>query len=150
MPRPGMPRCRWRATMVPSCCASATTGAAPRRVSCDRRTACGECASVRCSSARRFASTPRRAVALRSSYGYREKTDDMPIPLVTRILVADDHTIVRRGLHQVLDREPDMEIVAEASDGAEAVRLALAGGVDLTLLDVSMPRLTGLQAAREI
>src|SRR4051794_32652611 len=74
----------------------------------------------------------------------------MPIPLVTRILVADDHTIVRRGLHQVLDREPDMEVVAEATDGAEAVRLALAGDVDLAVLDVSMPRLTGLQAAREI
>jgi len=74
----------------------------------------------------------------------------VPTPLVTRILVADDHTVVRRGLHQVLDREPDMEIVAEASDGAEAVRIALAGGIDLALLDVSMPRLTGLQAAREI
>lgn len=74
----------------------------------------------------------------------------MPTPLVTRILVADDHTIVRRGITQVLGREPDMEIVAEAADGAEAVRQAVAGGVDLAILDVSMPRMTGLQAAREI
>jgi len=74
----------------------------------------------------------------------------MAIPLVTRILVADDHTMVRRGVKQVLDREADMEVVAEAEDGAQAVKLALAGGVDLAVMDVSMPRLTGLQAAREI
>ena len=74
----------------------------------------------------------------------------MTTPLVTRILIADDHAIVRRGVRQVLDREPDMRIVAEAEDGAEAVRVALAGDVDLAILDVSMPRMTGLQAAREI
>jgi DNA-binding NarL/FixJ family response regulator len=75
---------------------------------------------------------------------------DVAVPLVTRILVADDFSLVRRGLRQVLGREADMEVVAEAEDGAEAVRLAVAGGIDLVLLDVSMPRLTGLQAAREI
>jgi DNA-binding NarL/FixJ family response regulator len=74
----------------------------------------------------------------------------MSIPLVTRILIADDHTMVRRGVRQVLDREPDMHVVAEAEDGAEAVKLALAGGIDLAVLDVSMPRMTGIQAAREI
>src|SRR5689334_22786051 len=74
----------------------------------------------------------------------------MSIPLVTRILIADDHTMVRRGVRQVLDREPDMRVVAEAEDGAEAVKLALAGGIDLAVLDVSMPRMTGIQAAREI
>jgi len=74
----------------------------------------------------------------------------MSIPLVTRILIADDHTMVRRGVRQVLDREPDMRVVAEAEDGAEAVKLALEGGVDLAVLDVSMPRMTGIQAAREI
>ena len=74
----------------------------------------------------------------------------MPVPLVTRILIADDFSLVRRGLRQVLGREPDLDVVAEAADGAEAVRLTVAGGIDLALLDVSMPRLTGLQAAREI
>ncbi len=74
----------------------------------------------------------------------------MPVPLVTRILVADDFPLVRQGLRQVLGRQPDLDVVAEAADGAEAVRLTVAGGVDLALLDVSMPRLTGLQAAREI
>lgn len=74
----------------------------------------------------------------------------MTTPLVTRILIADDHTVVRRGVRQVLDREPDMKVVAEAADGAEAVRLAIGGDVDLAVLDVSMPRMTGLQAAREI
>jgi DNA-binding NarL/FixJ family response regulator len=74
----------------------------------------------------------------------------MPIPLVTRILVADDHEIVRRGLRLVMDREPDLDVVAEAADGAEAVALALADDIHLAILDVSMPRMTGLQAAREL
>jgi DNA-binding NarL/FixJ family response regulator len=74
----------------------------------------------------------------------------MPIPLVTRILVADDHEIVRRGLRLVMEREPDLDVVAEASDGAEAVDRALAEEVDLAILDVSMPRMTGLQAVREL
>jgi DNA-binding NarL/FixJ family response regulator len=74
----------------------------------------------------------------------------MPIPLVTRILVADDHPIVRSGLTRVLDAEPDLRVVAEAADGAEAVAKALADDVHLAILDVSMPRLTGIQAAGEL
>jgi DNA-binding NarL/FixJ family response regulator len=74
----------------------------------------------------------------------------VPIPLVTRILIADDHPIVRSGLTRVLDAQPDLEVVAEAADGAEAVEKALAEDVDLAILDVSMPRLTGIQAAGEL
>jgi DNA-binding NarL/FixJ family response regulator len=74
----------------------------------------------------------------------------MPIPLVTRVLVADDHPIVRSGLKTVLDAQPDLEVVAEAADGAEAVAKALADDVDLAILDVSMPKLTGIQAAAEL
>ena len=74
----------------------------------------------------------------------------MPVPLVTRILVADDHPIVRSGLRTVLDAQPDLEVVAEAEDGADAVTAALAADVDLAILDVSMPRLTGIQAAAEL
>jgi DNA-binding NarL/FixJ family response regulator len=74
----------------------------------------------------------------------------MPIPLVTRILVADDHSIVRSGLKKVLDAQPDLEVVAEASDGAEAVKLALKEDVHLAILDVSMPKTTGIQAAQEL
>ena len=76
----------------------------------------------------------------------------MPVPLVTKVLLADDHPLYRKGLRQVLDREADLRVVDEASDGAEAVHRALsnAGDVQLVLLDVSMPRMTGLQAAREI
>ena len=74
----------------------------------------------------------------------------MPTPLVTRILVADDHEIVRRGLKLVMDREPDLEVVAEAADGAAALEPALTDDVHLAILDVSMPRMTGLQAAREL
>jgi DNA-binding NarL/FixJ family response regulator len=72
-------------------------------------------------------------------------------PLKTRILLADDHSVVRKGLRMVLDAEPDLEVVAEASDGAEAVERAAEGDdVHLAVLDVTMPRLTGIQAAREL
>ena len=74
----------------------------------------------------------------------------MSVPLKARILIADDHSMVRRGLRLVLDSEPDLEVVAEAGDGAEAVDTALAEGVDLAVLDVAMPRMTGLQAAAEL
>lgn len=74
----------------------------------------------------------------------------MTTPLKARLLLADDHTVVRRGLKLVLDAEPDLEVVAEAGDGAEAVELALAEKVDLAVLDVTMPRMTGIQAAREL
>src|SRR5580704_2112977 len=71
-------------------------------------------------------------------------------PLKTRVLLADDHALVRRGLRLVLDAEPDLEVVAETGDGAEAVQRALEPEVDLAILDISMPRMTGLQAAREL
>jgi len=71
-------------------------------------------------------------------------------PLKTRILLADDHAVVRRGLRMVLDAEPDLEVVAEAGDGAEAVRRALGEDVQLAIFDIAMPRMTGLQAVREI
>jgi DNA-binding NarL/FixJ family response regulator len=74
----------------------------------------------------------------------------MPIPQVTRILVADDHALVRQGVRRVVDHEPDLAVVAEAADGADALAQALDPDVDLAILDISMPRMTGLQAAREL
>ena len=68
-------------------------------------------------------------------------------PTTTRILLADDHAVVRRGLRMVLDAEPDLVVVAEAGTGAEAVAVAAREAVDLAVLDVSMPRMSGLQAA---
>jgi DNA-binding NarL/FixJ family response regulator len=68
----------------------------------------------------------------------------------TRILLADDHALVRRGVRLILDGEPDLQVVAEAGDGAEAVAMARSHEPDLAVLDVAMPRMTGLQAAREI
>ena len=74
----------------------------------------------------------------------------MTVPLRTRIVLADDHAMVRRGLRMVLEAEPDMAVVGEADDGAEAVKLALDTDADLVVLDVAMPRMTGLQAAAEL
>jgi DNA-binding NarL/FixJ family response regulator len=68
----------------------------------------------------------------------------------TRILLADDHALVRRGLRLIIDGEPDLRVIAEAGDGAEAVDLAVHAEVDLAILDIAMPRMTGLQAAREL
>jgi DNA-binding NarL/FixJ family response regulator len=74
----------------------------------------------------------------------------MTTPLKTRILIADDHPVVLRGLRMVLNAQPDLEVVAEATAGDEAVERAIAEDVHLVILDISMPRMTGLQAAREI
>lgn len=70
--------------------------------------------------------------------------------MAARILLVDDHALVRRGVRMILEAEPDFEVVAELSDGAEAVTYLRDHEVDLAILDVAMPRLTGLQAAREI
>jgi DNA-binding NarL/FixJ family response regulator len=74
----------------------------------------------------------------------------MPVPLVTRILIADDFAVVRSGLRRLLDAKPDLEVVAEAADGHEAVEKALKEDIHLAILDVSMPRMTGIQAAAEL
>ncbi len=67
-----------------------------------------------------------------------------------RLLLADDHAMVRRGLRLILDAEPDLRVVAEAGDGLEALQLVRRMEVDLAVLDVSMPRMTGLQATAEL
>jgi DNA-binding NarL/FixJ family response regulator len=74
----------------------------------------------------------------------------MPIPLVTRILIADDHPIVRSGVRKVINTQHDLEVVAEAEDGAQAIDKALEEDIHLAILDVSMPRMTGIQAAAEL
>jgi DNA-binding NarL/FixJ family response regulator len=66
------------------------------------------------------------------------------------ILIADDHGIVRSGIRMLIDRQQGMQVVAEAEDGIEAVELAQSSKPDVAILDVSMPRMTGLQAAREM
>lgn len=67
-----------------------------------------------------------------------------------RLLLADDHGIVRAGVRMLIDRQEGMQVVAEADDGIEAVERVLSERPDVAVLDVSMPRMTGVQAAREI
>jgi DNA-binding NarL/FixJ family response regulator len=67
-----------------------------------------------------------------------------------RILLADDHTLVRQGLRKVLEERPEWEVVAEAGDGREAVRLAEQSTPDVCILDIAMPLLNGIEATRQI
>jgi DNA-binding NarL/FixJ family response regulator len=67
-----------------------------------------------------------------------------------RILLADDHTVVRRGLRLLLEGQPEFSVVAEASDGKQAVDAAEASRPDVVVLDVAMPNLNGIEAAQRI
>ena len=67
-----------------------------------------------------------------------------------RVLIADDHALFRRGLEMVLKEEPGIELVGQASDGAEAVRMAGEALPDVVLMDIRMPKITGIEAARQV
>src|SRR5438132_1593840 len=67
-----------------------------------------------------------------------------------RILLADDHAVVRQGFKMILDAQPDMEIVGEAGNGREAVELAAQLRPDVVIMDVAMPELNGIEAARRM
>ena len=67
-----------------------------------------------------------------------------------RILIADDHAVVREGTRQILEQEPDMEVVAEAGDGEEAVRLGGSSKPNVAIIDIAMPKLDGIEATRQI
>jgi DNA-binding NarL/FixJ family response regulator len=70
--------------------------------------------------------------------------------MTTRILIADDHEVMRRHIRHALEDDKELEIVAEAGDGEEAIQKTLAVGPDLVIMDLSMPRLDGLSAAEQI
>jgi DNA-binding NarL/FixJ family response regulator len=67
-----------------------------------------------------------------------------------RILIADDHAVLREGIRHILEREEDFNVVAEASDGEEAVRLATSADPDVAIVDITMPELDGIEATKQI
>ena len=68
----------------------------------------------------------------------------------TSVLLADDHTLIRAGLRMVVDAEPDLTVVGEASDGREAVAMAGKLNPDVVVMDIGMPNLNGIEACRQI
>jgi DNA-binding NarL/FixJ family response regulator len=67
-----------------------------------------------------------------------------------RIILADDHTLVRQGIKKILDENPGLEVIEEVADGQEAVNLLEKSQPDLVILDIQMPRMNGLEAAKMI
>jgi len=67
-----------------------------------------------------------------------------------KVLIADDHAVVRDGTRRILEQEPDLEVVAEAADGAEAVRLAGTARPDVAIIDIAMPGVDGIEATKQI
>jgi len=67
-----------------------------------------------------------------------------------KILIADDHAVVREGTRQILEQEPDLNVVAEAGDGEEAVRLAGNCKPDVAIIDIAMPKVDGIEATKQI
>ena len=67
-----------------------------------------------------------------------------------KILIADDHAVVREGTRRILEQEQDLEVVAEAGDGEEAVKLATSFKPDVAIIDIAMPKLDGIEATRQI
>src|SRR5690606_18854146 len=110
------------------------------------------CTSGRPSSARgsRSSRVPAPGPGCGCSCPSRVRGAEMAVPLKAGILLADDHEMVRDGLALVLDSAPDLEVAGVASDGVEALRAVLDGEFDLAVLDVSMPKMTGINVAREL
>src|SRR6266699_436944 len=67
-----------------------------------------------------------------------------------RIILADDHAVIRRGIRLVLEEQENFQVIGEAGDGREAVKLAESLQPDLAVLDITMPNLNGIEAARQI
>lgn len=93
----------------------------------------------------------RQVAAVRPAPQVEETVPEIPagVPRI-RVLLADDHAVVRDGLRRLLQMQPDIEVIAQAADGLEAVDLALQLRPDVIVLDANMPRLNGIQAARRI
>ena len=68
----------------------------------------------------------------------------------TRILLVDDHPLVRRALRDILEKEPDLEVIGEAGDGLQAIEMTAQHHPDIVIMDISMPRMNGVEATKRI
>src|SRR5690242_20641787 len=112
--------------------------------------ACSEWRSASAAWGERSKSSPSPAAARRCPRNCLWPPSSPTEPMPIRILLADDHTVVRDGLRSLLEREPDMEIVAEAADGRECIQMAAQFAPDVAIIDVAMPVMNGIEAARRI
>src|SRR5687768_15927149 len=103
-----------------------------------------------CSSTQSRCSPPSSTDGTPATMGSSSQRSDPPMTEKIRVLVADDHALFRRALTSVFDDEADIELVGEANDGEEAIRMAAELAPDVILMDVRMPKVLGIDAARQI
>src|SRR5216684_1463365 len=142
---------------VTSGSASATTASGSTRAASPNEKSRGApgsgssgCASAPRCCAERWKSTPRRSRVPRSSRNYHWRTAMQVERRQIRVMLVEDHNLVRAGIRAVIDGQSDIQVIAEATEGREAIRLARANCPDVAVVDVAMPGMSGIEVTRDI